>query len=102
MNQQVVQQEPQFTLTLPGGAINAILQGLGEIPTKFGMPIANAIKDQMGPQILRLQAQPAPDGAANDGEPPAASADPVAAAAAEATGKKVAKKVTRKRVAARK
>jgi hypothetical protein len=94
MTQQI---QPVIRLELPPEVVNIILQGLGEVPTKLGMPCAQLIQRQAGPQIAALSGQ----GAVAANEPPAAEADPVAAAAAEAVGKPVAKKVARKRVAKR-
>lgn len=56
-------QDPIISIQLPVSAVNVLLQALGEIPTRLGMPIINHIS----PQVQRQINGPVPDGAANDG-----------------------------------
>ena len=43
--------EKSLTLTLTLDQINAILAGIGELPTRIGLPITEEIRKQVMPQL---------------------------------------------------
>lgn len=72
MQQQQPQQE--FTLTgLTGADIEAVMNGLNELPSKVGRMTMNKIENQIIQQVIAAQQPPAPptppeDGKGNTGE----------------------------------
>lgn len=56
MSKEIPQIE-SFTLTLPPQAIEAVLAGLGEIPTKFGGPVMGLVQQQVQQQVQEHQAK---------------------------------------------
>lgn len=43
--------EKTLTLTLTLDQVNAILAGIGELPTRIGLPITEEIRKQVVPQL---------------------------------------------------